>query len=135
MQRSTTRSLRLVAGALLIFVTGCGDPYTPAQKQAIMKLQERGARILFRGNGFEVILNQTSATDADLQYVAQLKHVKALDVSNTQITDDGLKHLEKLDSLEVVTLDNTKVTPEGVERLSKALPKTQVFLERAPNDR
>ena len=130
MRLSTTRKLSLVA--LLILATGCGNPISPAQKRAILNLQERGGQINFRGSGYEVILNKTTVTDEDLENVVQLEDVSALDLSNTEITDAGLKKLEKLESLEMVTVFNTKATPEGIERLEKALPKAKVFLERAP---
>ena len=133
MRSSTARSLSLVAGAVLILATGCGNPITPAQKRAILDLQERGAKINFRGSGYEVILNNTNITDEDLKNVVQLEDVRAVDLSNTEITDEGLKKFEKLKSLETVTVANTKITPEGIERLEKALPKAKVYLERTPN--
>jgi len=121
----TAAPVRLCVLGLLI-ISGCGTPLTPEQKQAILKLQERGGRVNYRGTGFEVILTGTQVTDDDLVHIKPLGNVKILDIRGTQITDAGLVHLHGVTSLETVKLQGTKVTREGVKKLQEALPKTLI---------
>src|SRR5262245_56671302 len=46
------------------------------------------------GYGFD--FSGTVITDDDLEWVAQIKHVKELNLSGTHVTDAGLRHLRDL---------------------------------------
>ncbi len=103
------------------------------------------------GEIVELDLSGAWVSDADMAQVAQLRHLRKLDLSHTRITDSGLEHLKPLENvtdldcyyaeylteegvahlrnwkhLERLNLRGTKVTSKvlGFEQLS-ALPKLE----------
>jgi hypothetical protein len=62
------------------------------------------------------------ATDADLEYIGDLTHLKHLILHYTSITDKTLERLHGLANLEELTLDNTKITDDGLKTL-RDLPR------------
>lgn len=118
--------LLIACALILISMPGCGGGLTPQQKQAIKNLQNRGAKINFRGSGYEVLLRDTPAGDAEMQLVLEIGNVTALNIDQTQVTDEGVKLLEQVKTLELIRIANTKATPEGIASLRKALPKAFV---------
>ena len=127
---------RLAFAALLVTATvlcaalgGC-NPLTQTQKDSILKLQEHGAKINFRGSGYEVLLtNCPEGTDDDMKHVAALGNVTVVDIRGTSLTDAGLKHLEAVEPLQTVRLTHTMITRDGIARFQKARPKA-VIAER-----
>jgi Leucine-rich repeat (LRR) protein len=71
-------------------------------------------------------LRGTDVTDTSLEYVAQLSHLKSLDISFTQITDVGLEHLASLAELEALNLGGNKISGVGLHAL-KLLPKLKTL--------
>jgi hypothetical protein len=65
----------------------------------------------------EVHLNQTDATDADLEMLASYSGLRALHLDGTNISDAGLAHVEDLRELRRITLRDTKITGEGLRHL------------------
>ena len=57
------------------------------------------------------------ATDADLEHVKSLTHLKNLNLRSTNVTDAGLEHLKWLTKLEDLRLGDTNVTDTGMEHL------------------
>lgn len=63
-------------------------------------------------------LTERLVTDADLELLEGLTHLKRLHLSrNPEVTDAGLKHLEGLDSLERLDLHSTGLSDVGLEHL------------------
>ena len=121
----TVASVQLCLLGLLL-IAGCVTPLTPEQKQSILRLQERGGRVNYRGTGFEVLFTGTQVADGDLAHVKSLGNVTILDLRGTQITDAGLVLLHDVTSLETIKLQGSKATREGIAKLQKALPKTLI---------
>jgi hypothetical protein len=69
----------------------------------------------------------TKPTDDDLACLECLDQLKLLDLTGSSVTDAGLEHLKKLPHLRSVMLIDTKVTRRGAEQLSRDLPQTTIF--------
>jgi len=70
------------------------------------------------GEIVELYLSGAWVSDADMAQVAQLRHLRKLDLSHTRITDSGLEHLKPLEN--VTDLDcyyAEYLTEEGVAHL------------------
>lgn len=65
--------------------------------------------------------------DGDLVYIEPLSGLEYLNLEGSNITDAGLNHIYPLKHLRSVTLQNTKVTRKGVEGLKQNLPNTTVY--------
>src|SRR4030095_5611119 len=79
-----------------------------------------GARTVEDAHGNIVGLDLTSCwiTDADLANVAQLLHLKSLDLSHTRITDAGLEHLKPLENVVALTCYYAEsLTEDGIAHL------------------
>ena len=61
-------------------------------------------------------------TDAGLEALEGLTHLRELNLSRTGITDLGLKHIAKLARLEVLDLSDTHVTDAGRQPTSLVPP-------------
>jgi hypothetical protein len=59
-------------------------------------------------------------------YLAKLKRLTFLSLTNTQVTDAGMVHLAELTTLKLLYLNNTQVTDAGVAELQKALPNCSI---------
>jgi len=72
-------------------------------------------------------LYRTNITDAGLEHVKGLKHLRYLNLHwQKKVTDAGLEHLKGLESLQHLDLRGTKVTDGGVENLQRALPNCKI---------
>lgn len=71
-----------------------------------------------------VNLDSTEVTDADLECLKPLSHLRRVNLFNTRITDAGLKHLKPLPRLQRLELGGTQVTDAGLEHL-KGLTELQ----------
>ena len=71
-------------------------------------------------------LNDTDVTDAGLVNLKRLTRLESLDLSNTEITDAGLEHLQGLTGLKSLDPRNRQVIAEGWARLRKALPNCKI---------
>ncbi len=57
-------------------------------------------------------------TDAGLEHLERLVHLRELSLDSAQITDAGLEHLKSLSALRKLDLNGTKVTDAGLKALS-----------------
>jgi hypothetical protein len=62
-------------------------------------------------------------------YIAKLRQLQFLDLSETEVTDAGLQKLKSLGSLKEIRLVNTKVTDAGVAELKASIPNLSVIRE------
>ena len=62
-------------------------------------------------------------TDAGLESLLELKHLRFLHLIDAPITDLGLERLQGLKSLESLYLDHVQVTDDGARQFSAAMPK------------
>lgn len=69
-----------------------------------------------------VRFTDTSATDANVQYVKSLPRLEYLSLANTDVTDDGVECLKGLKYLRKLSLEDTYVSPEVADELDRALP-------------
>ena len=83
---------------------------SPAVIHAIERIEERGGWVARdkAGTIVEASLERTWATDNDLDFIAELKTLKTLDLSFTYVTDKGIKKLQALQQLEDLTLDTAE---------------------------
>lgn len=70
----------------------------------------------------EVYAENSSISDLDLKYVAQLSDVKKLQLSRTGVTDKGMVHVATLQNLELLELGSTSVSDNGLHAL-RSLPR------------
>jgi Leucine-rich repeat (LRR) protein len=77
-------------------------------------------------HSWELDLNLSRITDAELKHLRGLRGLRHLDLGRTYITDAGLVHLDGLTGLDVLRLDQTRVTAAGVTDLQRALPDTHI---------
>lgn len=122
----SARPVLAAACLLVILASGCGQSVSPEQKQAITDLQRLGARVNYRGGGYEVDLKDTAAEDRHLEHLTKIANLKAIDLRGTSITDAGLEHLREIKTLEFVDFSRTRITDEGVQSLQKSLPEAQL---------
>jgi hypothetical protein len=71
-------------------------------------------------------LAETAVTDAYLEQLKRLPHLRQLYLDRTQVTDAGLEHLTRLTRLQALSLADTKVTDQGVNKLQQALPNCKI---------
>ena len=70
------------------------------------------------GQIVELDLTGTWVTDADMAKVAQLRHLRKLDLSQTRITDSGLEHLKSLENVTDLTCYYAEfLTEDGISHL------------------
>jgi hypothetical protein len=67
-------------------------------------------------------LDGSEVSDAGLEHLKSLTELNYLDLSNTRVTDAGLEHLKGLPHLQVLILKQTRVTDAGAEKLRQTLP-------------
>ena len=95
---------------------------TPAQQEAVTKLQAKGALVMpvaADSDALVVSLQSAGKTagDEELALVKQLPKVDQLDLRGTGVTDAGLANIEGLNSLTQLHLEKTGVTDEGLTHL------------------
>ncbi|MDP7275287.1 MAG: hypothetical protein QF363_07380, partial [Planctomycetaceae bacterium] len=131
---------RLCACLLLAGLAGCGDASSPDRKisprrrrrpgpKAVTSLQkpdiqsatslERLGASITRIEGKVVMVNfqRTEITDAEMVHLADLSHLKSLDLYSSLVSDAGLVHLANLDSLQSLGLGKTRITDAGFVHL------------------
>jgi hypothetical protein len=106
-------------------------PASPAASYAVERIEQRGGWVVRDKDGrvTEVSLERTWATDNDLDFVAELKDIKKLDLSFTYVTDKGIKKLQQLQQLEDLTLDTAEFLTDssmGHLRANRALRRLVV---------
>ena len=120
------RPLLLAASAAACLVLGCAEPMPPEHVTAISKFQGLGGRVLFSEGGYSLNLIDSRVQDADLDYLKDIRNLKAIDMRRTQVTDAGIEKLVPLTTLKSVLVTGTRVTPEGVKKLEEARPDLNV---------
>jgi hypothetical protein len=78
------------------------------------------------GSVWQVDLQMTDVTDADLTFLRTFPNVLELSLSDSQVTDGGLQQLSELRRLETLMLANTRVTVAGLEHLRR-LPRLRTI--------
>jgi hypothetical protein len=63
-----------------------------------------------------------AVTDAGLAHLGQLKKLELLSLNSTQVTDAGLAHLKRLEGLKWLRVAGSRVTDAGVRELQTSLP-------------
>jgi Leucine-rich repeat (LRR) protein len=110
----------LVGGNFFDEVTGAefGDPKI---NDSVLELVEKLPDLnwLSISGTFEPYrsLIRTQITDAGLEHLSKLTHLKYLFLPGGQITNAGLGHIERLTQLKCLDLWNTKITDVGIEHL------------------
>ena len=77
----------------------------------------------------EVNLDETLATDTDLERLEGLSQLQCLELGGAPVTDAGLDHLKGLAQLQWLTLSETKVTDAGLERLKGLTQLRRLYLD------
>jgi hypothetical protein len=101
-----------------------GQSYSGPDASALAALESLGAVVEVGGAGsdqfaVEVDLRSGRGTNAALQHVKRLTHLRELRLDGIQIADDGLKYLQGMSSLERLDLPGTGITDQGLGYLSK----------------
>jgi len=119
----------IFAGALsvLLSTNAHGDEQTTVRtdgasiRLARAELVRLGARLEFDRNARVELVAMAGfrETDKAMHFVAQLCHVRTLDLRESDITDRGLAELAKLKKLERLCLWATNVTDAGLQYLSE----------------
>jgi internalin A len=122
-ERQTTnekrpRLLRVSSLLVLLVVAGFANPAAAQSRksdsaaiaQAIERIEQRGGWVARDKEGtiVEASLERTWATDNDIDFIAELKTLRKLDLSFTYVTDRGIKKLQALQQLEDLTLDTAE---------------------------
>jgi hypothetical protein len=114
-QREAAEAIQKLGGSVTydgLMVTG--EPPGPAWLHALL-----GKDVLVTLTF--VKLDKTTVTDADLEHLKGLSHLRWLSLEDTNITDAGLACLKGLTKLQTLVLSHTKVTDAGLANL-KELP-------------
>ena len=95
---------------------------TPAELQAIAKIQQQGGLVLDLAQNdphLEVSYQQRDQklTDDCLVPLKELKGLVHLNLRGQEVTDASTSHLKDLTSLTRLHLENTKITDKGLENL------------------
>jgi hypothetical protein len=77
-------------------------------------------------------LGDTRVTDTGLECIRGMADLEVLFLDHTQITDAGLKSIHDLPSLRSLTLENTKVTGEGFQFLKNLPQLEELSLDSSP---
>jgi hypothetical protein len=95
--------------------------YSDELGDAVSSIKRLGRTVRKMGADWEVDfhLRGRKLTDNDLENVAKLKNVVALNLSNTKITGGGLAHLTGLKQLRRLHIEKTAIGDEGIEHLAK----------------
>src|SRR5215204_3019604 len=82
----------------------------PGIAYAVERIEQRGGWVARDKDGtiVEASLERTWATDNDIDFIADLKTIRKLDLSFTYVTDRGIKKLQALQQLEDLTLDTAE---------------------------
>ena len=72
-------------------------------------------------------LHDPTFTDHELRDVEDLAGYETLDLEGTQLSNAGLEQLAQMKHLRYVVVRRTKVTVAGIQRLQQALPKVCIW--------
>ena len=119
-----------------LVVCGCADT------DPMIKLRRAGAVIQFddeRKTVEQVVLSKTASADeltGQLESLASVPRVVALDLSGTSVTDAHAEQLQQLHELQTLDLSNTAISDKGLEDLSKmtSLKKLTLSYTRVTDD-
>ena len=96
------------------------NPFSPEATKALQP-DSSWLRDVFGNDFFDrvesVSLLNCKVTDADLEHVKGLPHLRHLSLDSPEITDAGLEHIAGLTSLEDLWLKNAQITDAGLEHL------------------
>src|SRR5262245_39695951 len=94
---------------------------SPSQDQATQTIEKLGGAFcrLRIGSIIEVNLDGTDATDADLENLSCLHHLRILSLARTKVTGEGLRHLAPLRELRSLDLTWTGITDAGLKELGR----------------
>jgi hypothetical protein len=104
---------------------------TAAQRDAVRRLAGLGCKIVVDGS-YEVISVTASTqlnlplTDDDLALLKEFPRLQLLSVRSEAMTDAGLEHLAGLKHLREASVLSLRVTEEGLDKLKAALPDCRV---------
>lgn len=74
----------------------------------------------------ELYLSNATITDVAVEHILHLKHLVALDVSNTGIRRTGLRRLSACHNLRELDLSGMQIDEEDVRQLEMSLPSCAI---------
>jgi len=77
----------------------------------------------------DLVLHDTAVTDAGLEHLKGLTHLSSLILDGTKVSDVGLRHLQGLTDLKCLSLDRTRVTDAGLEHLKGLIHLRALYLD------
>lgn len=75
-------------------------------------------------------LDDTSITDAGIESIGRLKHLRSLSLTGARISDRALEVLARLPAIESLSLDDTDITDAGLEKLSQLKSLRQLSISQ-----
>lgn len=123
---ASRRRLLLAASAVALLVLGCAEPMPPEHVAAISKFQGLGGRVQFSEGGYRLNMANSRVQNADLQFLKDIRNLKALDLRGTEISDEGIDMLVPLKSMKSVAVTGSRITPEGAKKLEQARPDLSI---------
>jgi len=72
-------------------------------------------------------LSQTPLKDATLKYLTSFPSLRVLDLGETPLTDAAVPRLKPLKSLRVLVINDTRVSRRGFQELQRALPQCEIW--------
>jgi hypothetical protein len=74
----------------------------------------------------QLSVTNSSVTNAGIENIARLKHLRGLRIGSPQVSDAAIGHLSSIRSLDHLNLLGTSVTQDGIRRLRAALPHCDI---------
>jgi hypothetical protein len=90
-------------------------------------ITDDGLRFLSNSPIEELVLYNTSVTDAGLVDFLAASHLRSMHIDSPSITDESVAQLERQQTLEVFNAVGTSISPDGIGSLKKALPNCKVI--------
>jgi Leucine-rich repeat (LRR) protein len=117
-----------IAVVVPMMVAGCSNTTKPSatppagQKEAVAQINSAGGSVKYQDGDpnkpvIEVYLKNAKLSEATLKAVANLGHLKKLELDDSNLTSDDLAHVKDLTELEILWISDTKVTDEGLVHL------------------
>ena len=112
--------VRFLAFGVAAFLS-LGPLLTTASEEAAAAIEARGGKVLRDPSqpGRPVVavdLTRVAVTDADLERIAQFRHLRTLGLTGGRIFDAGLEHLGELKQLRELDLSRSGITDAGLAR-------------------
>ena len=108
------------------FQSPISGPRVPLPERSLTKWLCRWLGDDFCSSVYAVDLHETEVTDADLERLAALVELRALELGFTQVKGPGLAHLKPLSRLEYLDLGGPHLEASFIEPL-KQLPNLQLL--------